>query len=952
MPELDRYYLPAEKTDYLTAEAARTLIETELRSYSSQFGIGGGNYIFKATNEGIQLGHALFSSAPFRVTMSGALTATSATITGSITATTGAIGGFDIGADYIRDAANSFGLASTVTGGDDVRFWAGAAFASRATAPLRITEAGAITATSATITGAITTSSGSSIDGQYLTTASVVSSKVNASIQSWNVTSAFTVTDSDTVAWASGSLILSDGTTYSITGSNTGNMAARTYIYFDAAVSTTAFQTTTTASTAVGDGKILVATAVNNTNEATFEVFGGVGGLNVDGSSIVALSITGSEIAANTISANKLTVSQLSAITADLGSITAGTIVMPSGGFIRSGQTAYDTGTGFYIGNDVGTPRLSLGNSAGNKLTWDGSTLAITGSITTTSATIGGFTVGATTITATNLTLDSAGQRISLGSSNDIVILDADDATYRLWIGNATAASAPFSVSKAGALVASSATITGALTAAAGSVISGTYLTDNTVTSAKVNVAARGWTQTSVFSVTDSDTVAWGAGTFTASDGTAYSIGASNTGNMAAKTYIYLDIGVSTTAYQTTTTAASAVGDGKVLIAVAQNNTNEAIFQVFGGNGGQNIDASSIVTGSITANEIAASTITAGKLSVSTLSAITADLGTITAGAIGAGTATIGAFAIGATSISSTGLALTSGSSASLAFGSTVPTGPSTGTGIYMDKTGLFGLSSNTQNFKIDATNGNITAIAGTIAAFTLASSTLSATNLVLTSGAANTANIAVGTGANTGGLNSGNGSSDILIWAGSTHGNRATAPFRVDGAGNLTATSATISSFRKSTSTVTITNTTTETTLMTEAIAGGVLGTTGIVEGKLYIDTLGVTLTSTIITLRFKYGATTLTSIDYRLTSGSGSTGLWVDFVIHANAATNAQVGNIRYTAGPGPFDATYAARTGYGTAAIDSTSSQNLVITAQYSAASGGSDTLTMRHYQLDVK
>ena len=65
------------------------------------------------------------------------------TIVGTITATAGTIGGFNIGADYIRDAANSFGMASTVTGGDDVRFWAGDTFANRATAPFRVTEAGA-----------------------------------------------------------------------------------------------------------------------------------------------------------------------------------------------------------------------------------------------------------------------------------------------------------------------------------------------------------------------------------------------------------------------------------------------------------------------------------------------------------------------------------------------------------------------------------------------------------------------------------------------------------------------------------------------------------------------------------------------------------------------------------------------------------------------------------------
>lgn len=53
-------------------------------------------------------------------------------------------GGFTIGADYLRDAANTFGLASTVTGGDDVRFWAGDSFANRASAPLQLYESGYI----------------------------------------------------------------------------------------------------------------------------------------------------------------------------------------------------------------------------------------------------------------------------------------------------------------------------------------------------------------------------------------------------------------------------------------------------------------------------------------------------------------------------------------------------------------------------------------------------------------------------------------------------------------------------------------------------------------------------------------------------------------------------------------------------------------------------------------
>ena len=258
----------------------------------------------------------------------------------------------------------------------------------------------------------------------------------------------FSVTDADTVAWASGSLIFSDGVTYTIDAGNTGNMAARTFIYFDRAVSTTVLQVTTTLATAVGDGKAMLATAINGTTEPEFFVYGGIGGLNINGSVIVP----------------------------------------------------------------------------------------------------------------------------------------------------------------------------------------------GTVGSAALNLADRGWIQTCAFSVTDLNTIAWGAGSFIAADGTTYSIGAGNTGNMAARTYIYLDIAVSTTAYQVTTTASTAVGAGKVMIGTAINGTDEAEFELFvAGVGGSNINASQIVAGSITANEIAASTITAGKISVTSLSAIQANMGDITSGTMAIG---------------------------------------------------------------------------------------------------------------------------------------------------------------------------------------------------------------------------------------------------------------------------------------------------------------------------
>lgn len=48
---------------------------------------------------------------------------------------------------------------------------------------------------------------------------------------------------------------------------------------------------------------------------------------------------------------------------------------------------------------------------------------------------------------------------MTLGTGNDVAIVSASDATYRFWAGHATAASAPFSVTKGGAMYASNATM-------------------------------------------------------------------------------------------------------------------------------------------------------------------------------------------------------------------------------------------------------------------------------------------------------------------------------------------------------------------------------------------------------------------------------------------------------------------------------------------------------------
>ena len=60
-------------------------------------------------------------------------------------------GGWSIGATALTDTAGVVGMSSAVTGGDDIRFWAG--HATPGSAPFRVTEAGALTASNATISG-------------------------------------------------------------------------------------------------------------------------------------------------------------------------------------------------------------------------------------------------------------------------------------------------------------------------------------------------------------------------------------------------------------------------------------------------------------------------------------------------------------------------------------------------------------------------------------------------------------------------------------------------------------------------------------------------------------------------------------------------------------------------------------------------------------------------------
>ena len=367
------------------------------------------------------------------------------------------------------------------------------------------------------------------------------------------------------------------------------------------------------------------------------------------------------------------------AITATSGSITGAftvgaTLTVGTAGLIVSGATTYAAGTGYVLDYNAGTPRLRIGTTAGNRLTWDGAKLewyaantsldasgnltaasaTLSGAITATSGSItGNFSIGTSgkLYSGAAATWQSDGYQLEYNAGDPRLYIGDGGVTasdkYLMWDGaNLSWRAANTYLDTAGNLTAASATLAGAITATSGS-ITGAFTVGSTLT---VNTAG--------MIVAGATSYAAGTGIFLGYDGSAHKfrIGAT-TGNRLTWDGTNL-------AWYGVNTALTAAG----------------LFTA------TNAD----ITGTITAD----------------------------AGSIG--------------------------------------------------------------NWIINSTN---------------LTSAISTPRITLTPGAANTARIEVGdtTSANLAGLNSPNAATDIAIWAGATHANRATAPFRVTANGNLYATGATL---------------------------------------------------------------------------------------------------------------------------------------------------------------
>ena len=131
-------------------------------------------------------------------------------------------------------------------------------------------------------------------------------------------------------------------------------------------------------------------------------VFATVGLVEVDWDNVadptIGIDINGDVISINLGESTETTGQAVATSGIEAGTtVTQGGITMNQGGSIKGGQSAYNSGTGFFLGYDTNAYKFSIGNSSTEGLTFDGTNLAVTGAITATSGSIANsVTVGGT----------------------------------------------------------------------------------------------------------------------------------------------------------------------------------------------------------------------------------------------------------------------------------------------------------------------------------------------------------------------------------------------------------------------------------------------------------------------------------------------------------------------------------------------------------------------------
>ena len=286
-------------------------------------------------------------------------------VTGSITATQ--ITGTTLSAIYADLGTITAGSISVVAGANTIGFTpagGNAIFSGTTGSPeFAVTPGGALTCTGATISGALTATTGA-IGGWTI-----------------NATSIYTGTEdhSGYTQNAGDMTLYSNGTDSSIHAKN---------FYIDTSGNLTCTSATITgtivagaSSTYAGDAIATSYTAAKCTDAAADET---AANTSSDTSAVNSLAsttlISGGKIGTNLVEAAAINVTNLQAISADLGTITAGNITLDTSGFLRTdGKDNFaDTTAGIFLGYDTDAYKLNIGDDT-QYISWDGTDLVVNG---------------------------------------------------------------------------------------------------------------------------------------------------------------------------------------------------------------------------------------------------------------------------------------------------------------------------------------------------------------------------------------------------------------------------------------------------------------------------------------------------------------------------------------------------------------------------------------------
>jgi hypothetical protein len=413
-------------------------------------------------------------------TFSGSLSAASGSFTGALTGGTISIG---TGDEIFKADSNGIYLG-------DATF---------ADAPFRVTPTGVLTATNANISGTITATTGA-IGGFKIGTANLYTPAIPAT----GITAGITSGTSNYTFFAGADSETGTNAKFSVT--NAGALTA-TSATVSGAITATSGSFTGTVNILTG-GSLVAGTTTDGLTVSSLGLVGYDNGVPVftlptsssETPTIANFKLIDTAIVSDGQNANIIvgtTGSSASNITIR-GQV--GTGIVPAIFTTIAGTATTDSaGNGFYIDRS-GKFRLAGANGS---VTMDGSgNLTVTGTINASLGNIGGFTIGATSLTA--------------GTGSTSVGLNTTG--YPFYAGNASPESAPFSVTSAGALTATNATITGAITATSGSftgavnATSGTFLNTVNIGNHATNVLKLTGTNTAATTAISSGTSTYKTG--------------------------------------------------------------------------------------------------------------------------------------------------------------------------------------------------------------------------------------------------------------------------------------------------------------------------------------------------------------------------------------------------------------------------------------------------------